>query len=233
MSLCRSAIACAARDANVRILDALVRHGADLNSALHDAVKEGGSDAARRIDRLLQAGVSVEGRDKLGRTPLHTAAERRNLRAAVALRKHGAVIDARDNIGQTPLHLLAADIGDYWKFASAAAEEEMVDFLLRRGADETATDILGETPADLASKCCGFAKEGNMRRLERVRKLLENAPVAREAWRRRGLLVASRARPEMVTLTTRARSRGAWMDLMGRVLALGEEGVFRTIVGYI
>lgn len=104
----------------------------------------------------------------------------------------------------------------------------------------------GKTPADEARNTCSDIEEAGG--VERVRKLLANAPIAREAWRRRGMLVASGARPQMVTLRirtqaprelilvlfrARARARGEWMDLMGGVLGLVEQGVFRMIVGYL
>lgn len=84
--------------------------------------------------------------------------------------------------------------------------------------------------------------------MERVLELLANAPVAREAWRRRRLLVASRAQPRMFVLRTRKKlvhegwmtfwlrarqqKREELMELMGSVLGLAEDGVFRTMVGF-
>ena len=109
----------------------------------------------------------------------------------------------------------------------------MVHLLLRSGAEETALDERGRTPADIAGYgCYGVAVVEEPGGVEKVRKLLPHAPVARLRWRRRGLLVAWRARPGRVSLSTRRRSRGESMDLLDRVHGL-DDGMFRTIVGYL
>ena len=224
----------AARMGHVLVLAILTMHeGVDVNdagglgggTALHAAVTTKRADDVV-IDILVAAGANTEARDKWGDTPLHFACSRLDVQTAVALLRHGADINARRGImrGDTPLFEAARQAGE-------RGAVEMVDLLLRWGADETITNSFGHTPADKAGK--RYSNVTEVGGVERVRKLLANAPVARKAWRRRGLLVASRAQPQMVFLSASTQASGEWMDLMGRVLGLAEEGVFRTIVGYL
>lgn len=215
---------------HLRVLAVLVRHGVDINdadergmTALHRAAAANEADS---IDFLVAAGGNMEARNEYEMTPLHCASAF-GLEAVIALLKHGAVMNARDVHGQTPLHLAAGTAGK-------RGAMEIVNLLLQREADETAADHSNKTPADMAGILCSDIED--VEGVEHVRKLLANAPAARaarKAWRRRGLLVASKARPHMVFLGTSTRSRGEWLDLIGRVLSLAEEGVFRTIVGYL
>lgn len=241
-----SALDVAATKGHVLVISVLVRHGIDVNdakqqsgeTALHHAARENQADA---IDVLVAAGANTEAKNEHEVTPLHEASGALGVEAAVSLLKHGADVNARDTFGHTPLHEAAHHAGK-------RGAVEMVDLLLRRGGDETATTRFGrKIPADVVGVfCSATTKEAGG--VERVRKLLENAPGAREAWQRRGLLVASRARPHMIVLRTRKRARGErmmvllstrkrareeWVELMGRVLRLAEERTFRTIVAYL
>ena len=73
----------------------------------------------------------------------------------------------------------------------------VVDLLLRWGADETAFDDDGETPAD-ALENVREHRECSQDEIERVRLLLDRAPADR-AWRRRGWLVMLRSRASRAT----------------------------------
>ena len=147
----------------------------------------------------------------------------------------------------------------------------MVDLLLRSGADETITDEEGETPTDAIGQWFGEDEDEDplVEEIERVRRLLANAPADR-AWRRRGYLVLCRAHPDRVQLgqesssenggvarRTRRRAKLAkaegsrdsetaggataarkkscmqWAGVVVNVLGIHEEGVFRTIVGFL
>lgn len=66
-----------------------------------------------------------------------------------------------------------------------------MDLLLRHGADEKAVDNNGHTPADMVEYSDVEGKGSLAEGVERVRKLLANAP-ADCAWRPRGFLVLCR-----------------------------------------
>ncbi len=183
----------AAGNGDVDILRAVIEYGADVNhvitsqtSALHCAAY---NNQAQAIDVLIKAGAIIEARDSSGRTPLHHASTCDSFEALTALLRHGAHVNAQDDDLRTPLNSAAAEAG-----TKGAAE--VVNHLLRSGADETILDVEGKTAAEIVA----IAVEEERRLaedVERVRKLLANASVDR-AWRRRGYLVMCRAHPERV-----------------------------------
>lgn len=94
------------------------------------------------IDLLVEAGANVQAWTGDGRTPLHHGAARTGcLEAMLVLLKHGADVNARSEDQETPLHC--------WAVATASAPRvEIVDSLLRSGADETTLNNQGHTAAD-------------------------------------------------------------------------------------
>lgn len=79
-------------------------------------------------------------------------------------------------------------------FGGEEGAAEIVDILVRAGADETNVDHYGNTPADVVC----LSNEGAdqpAEDAERVRELLANAPADR-AWRRRGYFLLCRSHPE-------------------------------------
>ena len=114
--------------------------------------------------------------------------------------KHGADINARDDEDQTALFDVASLTG-----GQGAAE--MVDLLLRSGADETITGKEGQTPADVVGQWFKECADEDplVEEIERVRRLLANAPADR-AWRRRGYLVMCRALPDRMRQVQESRS---------------------------
>ena len=173
-------------------LEDLLQHGADVNAAdskgrtiLHEVAFR---NQDREIDLLVRAGADVHAPDKNGQMPIHYAANILGISAARALLSHGARVNARDSGGLTPLHLAAGVSRD-------DSSAEMIDYLLRWGADEKAVDKDGDTPARMLGY---YAREPN-EILEDpsidvfARHLLATAPEGR-TWRRRGLAVMCRAR---------------------------------------
>lgn len=131
----------------------LLRRGADpqarVNSSprsatvLHIAAE--GDDAAV-VRALLDAGAEVDATATGKSTPLAAAAERRAMRALLALVEGGASCrPARDRLGRTPLH--------------NARFPEVVDLLLSRDTDAglEATDKLGYTPLLVQAKNGAFS----------------------------------------------------------------------------
>lgn len=72
-----------------------------------------------------------------GHSALHHAAATNNTRGVTLLLRYGANIDVRDYIDATPLHV-----------AARHGHLELLHLLLHRGADATAKDCGGWTPAD-------------------------------------------------------------------------------------
>ncbi len=210
---------------HVPTIHVLVRHGMDVNScnrgdsALHNALF---LDQACSVDALIEAGADIEIKaTTTGATPVSRAALFCSHKALLALLLKGAITSARDNTGKTPLH--AACLSNREGIAA------VVDLLLRWGADETAVDNEGRTPAERLS---GVPDGGSRSQedVDRAQLLLARAPADR-AWRRRGWLVMLRARASRARIVscdsngeTRVESSGAAASGMaeGRKVARSE-----------
>lgn len=191
-----SALDYAAHGGHVDIVVAILETGANVNAgggrltALHfAALSIPGNGAA--IDALIGAGANVEAEvESEGSngytplTPLSLAAGSGNVPTTFSLLKHGANLHSRNERGETPLHHAASSAGNL-------GTAEVVDLLLRRGADENISSKLGSTAEDAVG--CRVQEQDRVgEEFERVRILLANAPADR-AWRRRGFLVMCRA----------------------------------------
>ncbi|GAA4536470.1 ankyrin repeat domain-containing protein [Amycolatopsis samaneae] len=125
----------------------LDREGRD---ELHYAAKNDDADGVRQ---RLAAGVDVnlaESRSQY--TPLHFAVQDGALNAARALLEAGANVQAVYAPGATPLHLAVIR----WRKSPDGA---MIKLLLKHGADKTATETNGHTPADITKGQYGFPDE--------------------------------------------------------------------------
>lgn len=220
-----SALDVAARVGRVDVMRMLLAHGADVNfapasgpgrgrTALHGAVE---SNNVGVIDVLVEAGADVQAGGETYYSPLHIAAKV-NPAATLALLNHGAEVNARTPCyrGWTPLHFAAKEAGE-------PGFDEVVDLLLRWGADETILSTDGRTAAGTVTQYSRSRMRGHA---GRVTSLLARAPADR-AWRRRGWMVLCRAHPD------RTRLDGDLARLVAKVLRLEEDDVFRMIVGYL
>ncbi|CAM9116748.1 unnamed protein product [Scytosiphon promiscuus] len=197
----RTAILAAAQQGDTKILSFLSERGANVDidkmsdttqcRPLHIAAEYSNVAA---IDLLVFEGADIEAGDLHGAPPLHWAAMGLRHESLIALLRHGANVNASDELGFTALHHAASYAG------TRGAAELVVDTLLRSNADETITNTDGISPQDaVGNKAVGRGRVDDDD-LERVRKLLANAPADR-AWRRRGYLVLCRARSDRLQLS--------------------------------
>jgi tankyrase len=128
------------------------------------------ADAARQratIKELLKAGVNIQETDKNGVTPLHHAVRFRSPAAVETLLEHGAEVNrACKRSGSTPLHRAVTSTGAPKTSGKDTEAREIVELLLRFGADPTIKNKAGKAPADYV-------------RDDELRKLLEHGPRSR------------------------------------------------------
>ncbi len=103
----RTPLCYAARSCSVELLNLLLKYGADLAShnrvthPLHEAAWAGNIGV---VQFLLDSGVPIELKDKVGYTPLHWAAFYGMKEVCVLLLQRGADVNAQDYGSATPLH---------------------------------------------------------------------------------------------------------------------------------
>ncbi|MCW8340550.1 ankyrin repeat domain-containing protein [Stenotrophomonas sp. SG1] len=128
--------ACTWSKPSCRIVDALLDHGADVNSrthgyghsALYLCAANGHEDVA---EKLLERGANPDIRTKWGSTPLHAAINSEMVSMLIA---SGADVNAVDKNICTPLHFFAKE----WNV-------EAIELLVAAGADVNCRDDNGET----------------------------------------------------------------------------------------
>ena len=138
-----------------RVVEALIAAGADANAgnrrgatALHYACdprpKAGKTwDPLKQrsvIELLLDAGSSIEHKDKTGATPLHRAVRARSPEAVRCLLERGARVDSTHGRQHTTLlHLATHSTGAGGTKGARAEQQEIVELLLRYGADRVSS----------------------------------------------------------------------------------------------
>lgn len=107
--------------------------------ALHVAAALNRTDEVVELVRMMRGRGSLDRGDRKGRTPLHVAAGKGNIRCAKVLVESGANKDARSRDGRTALHR-----------AAVTGDRPMVEMLMEMGADPTIPNERGRLPVDVA-----------------------------------------------------------------------------------
>ena len=141
----RSPLLCAADQGQTKVLNYLIRSGAEVNyqycsgsTALHSAARNGHIDC---VKRLVKSRVDLNKRDINGHTPLMIAAINGYDNCVIQLVEAGADVDIADDMGNTAL--MGASMADHWKCASA---------LLGEGADVNKENNHGDVPLMCAAR---------------------------------------------------------------------------------
>ena len=118
------------------------------------------------IQRLIKAGADIHETDKNGVTLLHHAVRFRSPAAVEALLRLGAAVNQTcKRSGSTPLHRAVTSTGAPGTAGKSAQAREIVEILLRYGADASIKNKSGKKPADYV-------------RDKALRRLLEKKPAS-------------------------------------------------------
>jgi tankyrase len=119
---------------------------------LSDVCCERDADPAkqrRRIEALLKAGADIQEADKNGVTPLHHAVRFRSPAAVAVLLERGANVNqACKRSGSTALHRAVTSTGAPSTAGKHAEARQIIELLLRYGADPSLRNKSGKTAAD-------------------------------------------------------------------------------------
>jgi tankyrase len=101
------------------------------------------------IEALIKQGADIHETDKNGVTALHHAVRFRSPAAVETLLAHGAAVNqVCKRSGSTPLHRAVTATGAPSTAGKSAQAREIVEILLRYGADPSIRNNNGKTPAD-------------------------------------------------------------------------------------
>ncbi len=228
------------------------------HTALHHAGRSGDVGA---IDMLVEAGAEVNAASTYGSTPLHFSATWSNVDATRALLRHGAPVNSQTIRGETALHWVSEFAGTPGSSGTVAvllrggANETLRDCDGHRAEDmvarkedewdrveaeiESVKLLLRKAPSERAWRRRGFlalcrafpdrvqlAPRSVDTAVAHPRKTKPAAPRTRSRVKRAAL-------EEAKDVGGDDEDGEGWSSVAGWVLGLEEEGLFRTIVGYL
>jgi uncharacterized protein len=111
------------------------------------------------IEALLKAGADIHETDKNGVTALHHAVRFRNPAAVATLLRHGAAVNQTcRRSGSTALHRAVTSTGAPGTSGKTAEAKQIIEILLRHGADPSIKNTGGKTAAD-------YVRDAELRRM--------------------------------------------------------------------
>lgn len=133
-----------------------------MHGQLSDVCCQRNPDPAKQrkeIEALLRAGADIHETDKNGVTPLHHAVRFRSPTAVQVLLRHGARVNqACRRSGSTALHRAVTFTGAPETAGKQEEANQIVQLLMKFGADPSLKNKNGKTPAD-------YVRDEKVRRL--------------------------------------------------------------------
>ena len=139
----KTALWYAIRYSYVDIVELLVNAESDLDlkfemyekSYLHHSIEQANDNQYAITRILIDKGANFNIQDRDGRTPLHYAVKKRDLKFLTLLLEAGADIELQDNNGATPLAYLADQVWEPESKRGKPPTKDTFDLLLEYGAD--------------------------------------------------------------------------------------------------
>lgn len=116
------------------VMAMLLAFAAGLPASAQDLVAAAERNDVAAVERLLDGGAAIDGRDARGRTPLLAATHANAIDAARVLVGRGADVNAKDGIDDSP-----------YLYAAAEGRVEILKMTLDAGADLASTNRYGGT----------------------------------------------------------------------------------------